>query len=355
MESTGELGWFRAVVLRSIVSPRTFARELGREHFGLAGVLVALVAGMGLSLTIDVFVLAAKGIPPTTFVSRLVVDAFLLGVRLTITAAVLASIVYVVLSLLRRDEATIDQAFTAIAFALSPLILTPIAAIFPVIAGELTAVGSALFVFIAGRALAGLALNLRAILPLPLAVIAMVVLLVSGSFVLSDQVARVRMTAYAVAPRLAPALEAPRAQGTRYDIEGTAITVPAEWSFSRRGVAGEVAHFETATATLNVVRGRPEPFATLDRFADDLARSERLGYTARLNTREVVRVNDVLAIDDRADGTYEGRHIALRQFTVEAGASGFALQFRFFDPADVAAAFAEAASIAATLTVAPLP
>ena len=104
MESTGELGWFRAVVLRSIVSPRTFARELGREHFGLAGVLVALVAGMGLSLTIDVFVLAAKGIPPTTFVSRLLVDAFLLGVRLTITAAVLASIVYVVLSLLRRGS-----------------------------------------------------------------------------------------------------------------------------------------------------------------------------------------------------------------------------------------------------------
>src|SRR5438046_4296752 len=51
---------------------------------------------MGLSLTIDVFVLAAKGIPPTTFVSRLVVDAFLLGVRLTITAAVLASIVSIV-------------------------------------------------------------------------------------------------------------------------------------------------------------------------------------------------------------------------------------------------------------------
>jgi len=33
------------------------------------------------------------------------------------------------------------------------------------------------------------------------------------------------------------------------------------------------------------------------------------------------------------------------------GSSGLALQFRFFDPADVEAAFAEAAAIAATLTL----
>src|SRR5712691_10890344 len=58
----GELAWFRGEVVRSLLRPREFARALAHEHFGLAGVLVALFAGMALSITIDVFVLAWKGI-----------------------------------------------------------------------------------------------------------------------------------------------------------------------------------------------------------------------------------------------------------------------------------------------------
>ena len=53
----GELAWFHGEVVRAVMRPREFAGALAREHFGLAGVVVALVAGMALSLTIDVFVL----------------------------------------------------------------------------------------------------------------------------------------------------------------------------------------------------------------------------------------------------------------------------------------------------------
>src|SRR5713226_6790905 len=69
--------------------PRTreFARALAHEHFGLAGVLVALFAGMALSITIDVFVLVWKGIPPAAAVGRLLIDALFLGLRLDISAA----------------------------------------------------------------------------------------------------------------------------------------------------------------------------------------------------------------------------------------------------------------------------
>lgn len=53
------------------------------------------------------------------------------------------------------------------------------------------------------RAFVGLVLNLRAILPLPVAALALVLALASGWLVLGDQISRIRMTAYAVAPQLA--------------------------------------------------------------------------------------------------------------------------------------------------------
>src|SRR5438105_9188786 len=43
VESGGELAWFRAELLRSILKPRAFARELVREHWGLEGVIAALL------------------------------------------------------------------------------------------------------------------------------------------------------------------------------------------------------------------------------------------------------------------------------------------------------------------------
>jgi hypothetical protein len=78
------------------------------------------------------------------------------------------------------------------------------------------------------------------------------------------------------------------------------------------------------------------------------ARGVRFGYTASRHDRSVERINGLAAVDDRAEGTYEARHIALRQFTIVQRTSGMALQFRFFDPPDVEAAFAQAAAIAAS-------
>lgn len=349
--STTELGWFRAELFRSIVSPRAFARELAREHFGLAGVLVALIAGMALSISVDALVLATKGISPAGFVTRLVIDAFLLGVRLDIAATVVATVMWGGLRVLRREEITLDQSFTAIAFALSPLVVAPVAAVLVALDPGLLLIAGALFALLAARALLGIVLNVGAILPAPLAAIALVLVVVSGWFSMLDQVSRVRFTAYAIAPQLAPSLGTAPAQGKSYQLEGATLVAPDEWELSVRGIPGEIAHLETATATLNIVRGRPDPLATLDSLASTLARSERLGLSVRRDDRSVVLLSGHLTVDDRADGMYEGRHIALRQFTVQEDSAGLALQFRFFDPPDVDAAFREAAAIAATLRI----
>jgi len=349
--STTELGWFRAELFRSIVAPRTFARELAREHFGLAGVLVALIAGMALSISVDALVLATKGMSPAGFVARLVIDAFLLGVRIAIAATVVATVVWGGLRLLRREEITLDQSFTAIAFALSPLVIAPIAAVLVTLDPSLLVLAGVVFGLVAVRALLGILLNVGAILPRPLAAIALVLIVISGWFSMQDQISRVRFTAYAIAPQLAPALAAAPARGKTYQLEGATLAAPNDWEFSVRGVPGEIAHLEIASATLNIVRGRPDPLATLDSLATTLARSERLGFSARRDERSVVLLGGHLTVDDRADGAYEGRHIALRQFTVAEDSAGLALQFRFFDPPDVEAAFAQAAAIAATLRI----
>ena len=351
--STTELGWFRAELFRSIVSPRAFARELAREHFGLAGVVVALIAGLALSVTVDALILAAKGVSPAGFVSRLAVDAFLLGVRVDIAATVVATVAWGGLRLLRRrEEITLDQAFTAIAFALSPLVVAPLAAVIVMIDQGLLFLAGTVFALVAARALAGLVLNLAALLPPTLAAVALVLVVVSGWFSMQDQISRVRFTAYAIAPQLAPPLANTPAQGKTYRFEGASLVAPSDWEFSVRGIAGELAHLETSSATLNIVRGRSDALATLDSLASTLARSERLGFSARRDERSVVLLSGHLTVDDRADGSYEGRHIALRQFTVQEDSSGLALEFRFFDPPDIEAAFAQAAAIAASLRIA---
>lgn len=352
MESTGELAWFRGEILRSIIHPRSFARSLAREHFGIAGALIVVAAGIALSLSVDVLVLAAKGIGPGSYVARLIFESLLLGARLAVSVSVVALVVFLGGWVLRRNDLSLDQSFTAVAFALAPLILTPIAALIALIDPSLLFAAGIVLLIVVARAFLGLVLNLAAILPLPVAAVALLLALVSGWFVLADQVSRVRMTAYAVAPQLAAPLSTTPATGKRYDIEGASLTVPDEWTFSSRGVPGEVAHFETATATLNVVRGRPEPLATMDSFADTIARSERLGFSARTSERSVEMISGLVAVDDRADGTYDAKHIAIRQFAIVQRTSGIALQFRFFDPPDVDAAFAQAAAIAATWHVA---
>ena len=353
MESAGELAWFRGEVLRSIVRPRTFARSLAREHFGLAGLLVVVGAGIALSITIDLLVLAAKGIGPGTFIARLIIESLLLGARLAVSVAVVSLVVYLGMRLTRQRELTLDQCFNAVAFAFAPIIVAPLVALVAAFEPNLLIPVGVVIVIVGLRALAGLALNLRAILPLAVAVLAVALALASGAIVLADQVSRVRMTAYAIAPQLAAPLAATPAQGKRYDLPTATLTVPEEWAYSVRGVPGEIAHFETASATLNVVASRPEDLATMDSFADTVARGERLGFSATRSERSVESINGNVAVDDRADGTYEGRHIALRQFAIAIRTSGSALQFRFFDPPDIEAAFAQAAAIAATWRVGP--
>jgi hypothetical protein len=355
VESTGELAWFRGEVLRSIVRPRAFASSLAREHFGLAGLLVVVGAGIALSLTIDVLVLTAKGIAPSSFVPRLIFESLLLGGRLAVSVAVVAFVVYLGMRVTRQRDLTLDQCFNAVAFAFAPIIVgPPVALVAAFEPSLLTPVGVILLV-IGLRALLGLTLNLRAILPLAVAGLALVLALASGTIVLGDQVSRVRMTAFAIAPQLAPPLAATPAQGKRYDLPTASLTVPEEWTYSVRGAPGEIAHFETATATLNVVSSRPEDLSTMDSFADAIARGERLGFSATRSERSVETINGSVAVDDRADGIYEGRHIALRQFAITIRTSGSALQFRFFDPPDVDAAFAQAAAIAATWQVGSRP
>jgi len=355
VESTGELAWFRAEVFRSIVRPRSFARSLAREHFGLAGLLIVVVAGIALSLTVDALVLAAKGLSPGTFIARLIFESFLLGARLAVSVAFVAFVVFLGMRVTRQRELTLDQCFNAVSFASAPLIVAPFVALVAVVAPDVLLPVGVVMVVIGLRALAGLALNLRAILPLPVAALALVLALASGAIVLGDQVSRVRMTAYAIAPQLASPLEATPAQGKHYDLPNASLTVPEGWAYSVRGVPGEIAHFETADATLNVVGSRPEALATMDSFADTIARGERLGFSANRSQRSVETINGNVAIDDRADGTYDGRHIAIRQFAIAIRTSGSALQFRFFDPPDVDAAFAQAAAIAATWQIASRP
>ena len=366
MESTGEFAWFRGEIVRSIVRPRSFAKSLAREHFGLAGVLIVVGSGIALSLTIDLLVLAAKGISPTSFIARLIIESLLLGARLAVSVAVVAFVVFLGTRVTRQRDLTLDQCFNAVAFAFAPLIIAPPVAVIAAFANPVAVIAAfapaalilvgAVLLAIAVRALVGLGLNLRAILPLPAAALALVLALASGSIVLGDQVSRVRMTAYAIAPQLASPLAATPAEGKRYDLPNSiSLTVPEEWAYSGRGVPGELAHFETATATLNVVTTHPEDLATMDAFADTIARGERLGFSATRSDRSVESINGVVAVDDRAVGSYEGRHIAIRQFAILIRTSGSALQFRFFDPPDVDAAYAQAAAIAATWRVGAPP
>lgn len=321
----------------------------------MAGLLVVLGAGIALSVTVDLLVLAAKGIGPGSFIARLIFESLLLGARLAVSVAVVAFVVYLGMRVTRQRDLTLDQCFNAVAFAFAPIIVGPLVALLAVFEPNLLIPIGVVMVVIGLRALAGLALNLRAILPLAVAGLALVLALASGAIVLGDQVSRVRMTAYAIAPQLAPALGAAPAQGKRYELPTGTLTVPEEWAYSVRGIPGEIAHFETASATLNVVSSHPEDLATMDSFADTIARSERLGFSATRTERSVERINGNVAIDDRADGAYEGRHIALRQFAIAIRTSGSALQFRFFDPPDVDAAFAQAAAIAATWQIGSRP
>lgn len=350
MESTGELAWFRGEIWRSLFRPRDFAADLAREHFGIAGVLVAVVAGIALSIGIDLLVLASKGLSGTGFVPRLVIDAGLLGARLAITAALVAWVTSGAVGLLGRRGTSLDRLFTALTFALAPLLLVPIPAVVAMVAttAETLAIAAALVLLLAVRVMIGIALNVRSILPSAIAPVAFVVVLLLGWLVLSDEVSRMRFLGYAIAPQVVPVLAATPASGRTYEMLGFDVTVPDGWQNATSGVPGEAGRFESSTATLTVARARGAALATADGYADIVSAPEKVGLRDAWHERTVERINGVVVVDDRYGGTYEGRRVVWRQFTAVPGAQGLALVYRVVEPADRDAALAEAASIAAT-------
>jgi hypothetical protein len=350
LENTGELAWFRGEIWRSLVRPREFARDLAREHYGLAGVLVALVAGIGLSVGIDLLVLASKGISPSGLLTRLVLDAFLLGVRLAVSAAIVAWVASGAVRVMRRRGGSLDQLFTALTFALAPLILIPVPALLAVgvTSAQMLTLAAAIVLVLVIRVLIGLALNIREILPPLVAVASLVIVLALGAFVLNDQVSRMRFLAYAIAPQIVRSFDAKPATATHFEGLGFDLTLPPGWTQSSGGIPGEAARYESSTATLVVLRARAAALDTADTYSDVVAAPQRVGVHDIWESRQVVLINGLVVVDDSYGGTYEGRNVLWRQFTAVPGAQGLALQYRVVEPADRQSALDEAASIAAT-------
>lgn len=348
-EPGGELAWFRRQVGRALWRPRAFARTLAGEHYGLAGVLVALLAGFALSLSIDSLVLASRGFDPLRFLTRLLLDGIGLALRLTVTAAVAAAVSYGGLWLLgrRRTAVTLDQVFTAVTFALAPLVLLPALALVLGLAPETLLLAGPLILALALRCAAGLVLNLRAILSPALMLAALALVAASGWLALQDQVARVTSLTFAYVPALAAPLPAAAPAGTRFAGDSWSLVLPPRWSNATRGVPGEAGRFETETDTLVVARVRGDPLVTAHEYAARVATTHRQGVERISSERSVWRSESLVIVDDRARGTYEGRPLLLRQLTAVSGSQVMSLVFRFLDPADEQALLAESASIAA--------
>lgn len=365
MEATSELAWFRGELWRSLVHPRSFAASLAREHYGLAGVLVALVAGIGLSVGVDLLVLASKNISPAGFVGRIVIDAALLGVRLAVTCAVLAWAANAAVRAIGRRAGSLDQLFTALTFATAPLVLAPLVGAVATVAATsetlaIAAIAAIAVIALAVRAVIGLALNIRGILPPLIATVAFIVVMLIGPFVLGDQVSRMRFLSYAVVPLTVSdfTVSPPTgravvpATGRRFERLGFDLTLPEGWTSASTGVRGEAARFESSTATLTVARARGAALSTADSYADNVGAPERIGLKDGWRERSVTRINGLIVVDDRYGGVYEGRRVLWRQFTAVPGAEGLALVYRVVEPADQEAALDEAASIAATWHIA---
>jgi len=346
-----EWQWFRRSVRDSLLHPGRFAAGLAREHYGLAGVLVALIAGAVLSISVDALVIASKGLNVPDFTGRLVTDALLLGARLTILAALVSAAVALFMRLVRHAEVSLDQAFTALTFALTPLLLTPVLAMGLALFPEaLTAIG-VLTVLLVARLIYGLFANLRPQAPVPLVIAAVVIVLLSVPLTLPDQVSRIEFTALAYDPTLAPALAAvPPAGGITMHGEGFDLTLPSRWKEVHLGLAGELARFETDTDVLVVVRATGSALVTPDSYAENAAVAWRRGLARTSSSRAIERNGSMLLVDDTYRGTVDGRPELLRQFTTVTRTQGMALQFRFIDPNEPAA-LAESASIASSWRV----
>jgi hypothetical protein len=347
-----EWQWFRRSIRDSLLRPRRFAASLAREHYGLAGVLVAILAGIALSISVDSLVLVSKGLSVLDFTSRILIDALLLGVRLAIVAAVVSGAIALFMRLVRRADLSLDKAYTALTFALTPLLVTPVLAAALGIVPESLPVIGVLAVALLARLVYGLFANLRPLAPLGLAIAAVVIVIASVPLTLPDQVSRIEFTALAYQPRLAPALAAsPPAGGTATTGDGFTLVLPARWKEVHLGIAGELARYETETDVLVVTRASGSAFVTPDGYAENVALVWRRGLDVKSSSRSIVRSGDLLLLDDTYRGSVDGRPELLHQFTTVVGTQGLALLFRYIEPPDEARAVSESASIAASWRV----
>jgi hypothetical protein len=346
-----EWQWFRRAIRDSLLRPSHFAASLAREHYGIAGVLIAILAGIALSISVDALVLAAKGFSPLDYTTRIFIDALLLGIRLAIVAALVSAAVALFMRLVRHAELSMDQAFTALTFALTPLFLMPVlAAALGIVPQSLPVVGI-LAVLLLARLVYGLFANLRPLAPLALAVAAVAIVLASVPITLPDQVSRIEFTALAYEPGLAPQISAiPPAGGSVVAGDGFDLILPARWKEVHLGIAGELARYQTDTDVLVVMRATGSALVTPDSYAENVALAWRRGLDQTSSRRSIERSGDLLLIDDTYRGAVDGRPELLRQFTTVVGTQGLALMFRYIEPDD-AAAISESTSIAASWRV----
>jgi hypothetical protein len=347
-----EWQWFRRAIRDSLFRPSRFATSLAREHYGLAGVLVSILAGIALSVSIDWLVLASKGLNGLSFAGLIFLDAAFLGIRLAIVASIVSGAVALFMRLVRHADVSLDKAFTALTFALTPLYFAPILAVALALVPELLPVVGLLAIALLARLLYGLFANLRPLAPLGLALAAVAIVLATVPLALPDQVARVEFTALSYQPALAPLLPArPPAGGTVVKGEGYELVMPARWQQASLGIPGSIGAFQTDTDILIVMRASGRPLATPDTYAESIASPWRRGLDATSSSRSIWRNGDLLLIDDTYRGAVDGRPELLRQFTTVIRTQGLALLFRYIEPND-AQAISESASIAASWRVA---
>ncbi len=345
-----EWQWFRHAIRDSIMRPRRFASSLAREHYGLAGILVALLAGIAFSVSVDALVIASKGLDPLDFTARLLSDAALVGLRFAIIAALISGVVALFMRIVRHSELSLDQAYTAVTFALAPLLAAPLLAAALAIVPQILPVVGILGIALLARLLYGLFLNVRSLAPPLLAVAALIIIVASIPLTLSDQVSRIEFMALAYQPALAPERAVTPATGTTVTGEGFELTIPSRWRQANLGLPGEIARFETDTDVLVIMRANGTALLTPDSYAENVGRPWRRGFDTTRSSRSIFRNRSLVILDDTYTGAVGGRPELLRQFTAVVGTQGMALQFRYIEPNEQQA-ISESSAIAATWRV----
>lgn len=352
-----EWTWFRHSVGDALAHPRGFAARLPREHYGLAGVFIAVAAGVALSLTVDVAVIFSKGADPLALVTRLVTDAFLLAVRLTVVLALVALVASLAGRLARRGL-TLDQAFTALSFATASLVFAPLVIVFMALAYELGHTARDVLLALAGltgalivlRVLVAVVLNIAALAGRATLVVATVAL-VASALVLQDQIGRVTFTALTYAPQLLPPPATTPATGQEVLLDDVRFSVPAEWKESSRGIPGVAAEYDLPDAKLVVQRKSVDVLTTADAFASAEVEAERRDFTTIESTeRRLVRLDRAVAIDERWRGHIDETPVIEQIYTLVVGRRGYLFEFFYYTPANDRAAFDTAAAIAASIT-----